>query len=55
MRSRFTELVSRYTGICAECRRSIARNARMVYDWHAKKSYCKSCGDRLMQSTSLFK
>ena len=47
MRKRFTELVSRFNGVCGDCRRAIARNAPMVYDWHERKSYCKECGDRL--------
>jgi hypothetical protein len=55
MPNRFAELVSRYAGQCSECRRSIARNAPIVYDWMFKKAYCKACGDRLRQENSLLK
>jgi hypothetical protein len=52
MRQRFTELVSRFNGVCAECRRAIARNAPMIYDWHERKSYCKACGERRMKEAA---
>ena len=45
MKSRLQAAIARYEGHCAECGRSIARNAPIVYDTKLKRSLCKACGD----------
>jgi hypothetical protein len=45
MKSRLQEAIARFPGHCAECRRSIARNAPIVYDTKLKRTLCKACGE----------
>lgn len=42
---RFQDVIARYNGQCAECRRPIARNAPIVYDGALKWTLCKECGE----------
>jgi RNase P subunit RPR2 len=42
---RLQAAVARFEGHCAECGRSIARNAPIVYDTKLKRTLCKACGD----------
>ena len=48
------EIVARYDGYCADCRKPIARNTPAVYDWSRKAALCKACGDFKMKQAELF-
>lgn len=55
MKSRLQKAVARYAGHCIACGATIARNAQIFYDWSAKQTYCKACGEFKKQSEgSLF-
>lgn len=45
MKSRLQTVVARFPGHCAECGRTIARNAPIVYDTKLKRTLCKACGE----------
>ena len=54
MKPRLQEIIARYDGYCAECRKPIVRNAKIVYDWQRKATLCKPCGEFKMKQAELF-
>jgi hypothetical protein len=44
MKARYQDAIARFDGHCAECRKTIVRNAPIVYDKQLKRTLCKPCG-----------